>query len=133
MKRLIVPPLPAASRPSNSSAARRPVVGADKVAKAIICIFRLGQKLPDVRIETAVYNSAPAVVVYSGDHLEGVFLVEVTDGKNKQSQTINVTIGHDDGNGNGSGSGSGSGGGGGGGDDGGGDHSGCGTGRAPRA
>jgi RNA polymerase sigma-70 factor, ECF subfamily len=64
-----------------ASAARRPVVGADKVAKAIIGIFRLGQKLPNVQIETAVYNSAPAVVVYSGDHLEGVFLVEVTDGK----------------------------------------------------
>jgi RNA polymerase sigma-70 factor, ECF subfamily len=64
-----------------ASAARRPVVGADKVAKAIIGIFRLGQKLPDVRIETAVYNSAPAVVVYSGDHLEGVFLVEIVDGK----------------------------------------------------
>ena len=60
-----------------ASAARRPVVGADKVAKAIIGIFRLGQKLPDVRIETAMYNSAPAVVVYSGDHLEGVFLVEI--------------------------------------------------------
>ncbi len=40
-----------------------------------------GQKMPDVRIETAVYNSAPAVVVYSGDHLEGVFLVEVIDRK----------------------------------------------------
>ena len=64
-----------------ASAARRPVVGADKVAKAIIGLFRLGQKLPDVRVETAVYNSAPAVVVYSGDHLEGVFLVEVVDGK----------------------------------------------------
>jgi RNA polymerase sigma-70 factor (ECF subfamily) len=64
-----------------ASAARRPVVGAEKVAKAIIGIFRLGQKLPDVRVETAVYNSAPAVVVYSGDHLEGVFLVEVVGGK----------------------------------------------------
>ena len=51
------------------------------MAKAIIGIFRLGQKLPDVRIETAMCNSAPAVVVYSGDHLEGVFLVEVIDGK----------------------------------------------------
>ena len=39
------------------------------------------QKLPDVRIETAICNSAPAVVVYSGDHLEGVFLVEIIDGK----------------------------------------------------
>jgi RNA polymerase sigma-70 factor (ECF subfamily) len=64
-----------------ASAARRPVMGADKVAKAIIGIFRLGQKLPDVRIETAVYNSAPAVVVYSGDNLEGVFLVEIIDAK----------------------------------------------------
>jgi RNA polymerase sigma-70 factor (ECF subfamily) len=64
-----------------ASAARRPVVGAGKVAKAIIGLFRLGQKLPDVRIETAVYNSAPAVIVYTGDHLEGIFLVEVIDGK----------------------------------------------------
>lgn len=64
-----------------ASAARRPVVGADRVAKAVIGIFRLGQKLPDVRIQTAVYNSAPAIVVYSGGHLEGVFLVEISDGK----------------------------------------------------
>jgi RNA polymerase sigma-70 factor (ECF subfamily) len=64
-----------------ASAARRPVVGAERVAKAIIGIFRLGQKLPDVRIQTAVYNSAPAVIVYSADHLEGVFLIEVIDGK----------------------------------------------------
>jgi RNA polymerase sigma-70 factor (ECF subfamily) len=64
-----------------ASAARRPVVGAERVAKAILGIFRLGEKLPDVRIDTAMYNSAPAVVVYSGDHLEGVFLVEVIDGK----------------------------------------------------
>ena len=34
-----------------------------------------------MRIETAIYNSAPALVVYSGDHLEGVFLVEIIDGK----------------------------------------------------
>ena len=64
-----------------ASAARRPVVGAEKVARAVIGLFRLGQQLPDVRVETAVYNSAPAVVIYSGDHLEGVFLVEVVDGK----------------------------------------------------
>jgi RNA polymerase sigma-70 factor (ECF subfamily) len=64
-----------------ASAARRPVVGADKVAKAIIGLFRLGRKLPDVRIESAVYNSAPAMTVYSGDHLEGVFVFEVIDGK----------------------------------------------------
>ncbi len=64
-----------------ASAARRPVVGAEKVAAAIIGIFRLGQRMPDVRIETAICNSAPAVVVYSGDHLEGVFMMEIIDGK----------------------------------------------------
>ena len=64
-----------------ASAARRPVVGAEKVAAAIIGIFRLGQRMPDVRIETAICNSAPAVVVYSGDHLEGVFMIEIIDGK----------------------------------------------------
>jgi RNA polymerase sigma-70 factor (ECF subfamily) len=64
-----------------ASAARRPVVGADKVAKAIIGLFRIGRKLPDVRIESAVYNSAPAMIVYSGDHLEGVFVFEIIDGK----------------------------------------------------
>lgn len=63
-----------------ASAARRPVVGADKVAAVLVGVFRLGQKLPDVRIEMAICNSAPAVVVHSGDKLEGVFLVEVIDG-----------------------------------------------------
>jgi RNA polymerase sigma-70 factor (ECF subfamily) len=64
-----------------ASAARRPVVGAEKVAKAIIGLFRRGRQLPDVRLEAAVYNNAPAMVVYSGDHLEGVFVIEVIDDK----------------------------------------------------
>ncbi|HEX7826569.1 MAG TPA: RNA polymerase sigma-70 factor [Mycobacterium sp.] len=64
-----------------ASAARRPVVGADKVAKAIIGLFRRGQQLPGVRIDTALYNNAPAIIVYTGDHLEGVFVLEVIDDK----------------------------------------------------
>ena len=64
-----------------ASAARRPVVGAEKVAAVDHRHLPLRQALPDVRIETAICNSAPAVVVYSGDHLEGVFLVEIIDGK----------------------------------------------------
>jgi RNA polymerase sigma-70 factor (ECF subfamily) len=63
------------------SAARRPVVGARKVASAVIGLFRLGNKLPDVRMEMVTCNSAPAIVVYSGDHLEGVFTIEMIDGK----------------------------------------------------
>ena len=40
-----------------------------------------GATQADMRFETAVYNSAPAVVIYIGDRLEGVFLIEITDGK----------------------------------------------------
>jgi RNA polymerase sigma-70 factor (ECF subfamily) len=64
-----------------ATAARRPIVGAEKVARAIMGLFRYGQRMPEMRVKTAVYNNAPAVVVYSGDHLEGVFLVEIVDAK----------------------------------------------------
>ena len=61
------------------SAARRPVVGAAKVAKAIVGLVRKG--LPDMRVEWATANSAPAVVVYDGDRVDLVIAVEVVDGK----------------------------------------------------
>jgi RNA polymerase sigma-70 factor (ECF subfamily) len=64
-----------------ASAARRPVVGADKVAKILTGLFRVGQRLQDVRIEMVNCNNLPAIVIYSGDHLEGVFLVEIIDDK----------------------------------------------------
>ncbi len=60
------------------SAARRPVVGADRVAKLITGLIRLAG--PDGRTEPAVYNNAPALVLYLGDHLEGVVSIEVVDG-----------------------------------------------------
>jgi RNA polymerase sigma-70 factor (ECF subfamily) len=64
-----------------ATAARRPVVGAKKVANILLGMFRVGQRLPDVRMEMVNCNNAPAMVVYSGDHLEGVFLIEIIDGK----------------------------------------------------
>ena len=65
-----------------ASAARRPVVGARKVASILSALFRVAaERMPDVRFETAVYNSSPAMVVYNGDRLEGVFLIEIIDGK----------------------------------------------------
>jgi RNA polymerase sigma-70 factor, ECF subfamily len=65
-----------------ASAARRPVVGARKVATILAGLFRTAaQRMPDVRFETAVYNSSPAMVVYNGDQLEGLFLIEIVDGK----------------------------------------------------
>lgn len=62
-----------------ASAARRPVSGAEKVARAIIGLVRRG--VPDMRIELVAANSAPAVVFYSGDKLEGVITVEIVGGK----------------------------------------------------
>jgi RNA polymerase sigma-70 factor (ECF subfamily) len=64
-----------------ATAARRPVVGADKVAAILINMFRFGQRMPNVRFEMVNCNNAPAMVVHSGDHLEGVFLIEITDGR----------------------------------------------------
>ncbi|CAN3130536.1 RNA polymerase sigma-70 factor [Mycobacterium sp. smrl_JER01] len=61
------------------SAARRPVAGADRVARLILGFVRLGGV--DGRVEPAVYNSAPALVLYLGEHLEGVVTFEVADGR----------------------------------------------------
>lgn len=64
-----------------ASAARRPVIGAQKVASVLVGIMRLGRRIPDVRVESTICNSSPAVAVYSGDRLEGIFMIEVADGK----------------------------------------------------
>jgi RNA polymerase sigma-70 factor (ECF subfamily) len=64
-----------------ASAARRPVIGAEKVARAIIGLVGRGMQLPDVRVETVICNAAPALLLYQGDRLEGVFTVEIVDGK----------------------------------------------------
>ena len=61
------------------SAARRPVVGADRVARAITGLMRRGG--PGMRVEMVTCNSAPAVLFYLGDNLEGVITVEIIDDK----------------------------------------------------
>jgi RNA polymerase sigma-70 factor, ECF subfamily len=61
------------------SAARRPVVGAEKVARVIVGLVRMG--LPDMRVQMATCNSAPAFMVYSGDRLDLVITVETVDDK----------------------------------------------------
>jgi len=64
-----------------ATAARRPIVGAEKVAAVMVRLFNYAQRMPDVRFEMVNCNNAPAMVIYSGNHLEGVFLVEIIDGK----------------------------------------------------
>ncbi len=61
------------------SAARRPVAGAEKVARLVMGLTRLGGV--DGRAEPAIYNNAPALILYLGDSLEGIVTVEVVDGK----------------------------------------------------
>ncbi|MED7931896.1 RNA polymerase sigma factor SigJ [Nonomuraea sp. LP-02] len=61
------------------TAARRPVVGAERVAAVLMNLFRL-KRLADLRVEMVNCNNTPAVVL-SGERLEGVFLIEIADGK----------------------------------------------------
>jgi len=61
------------------SAARKPVVGAEKVAKAIVGLLR--KTHAQLRVETVTCNSAPAVVLYLAGRMEGVITVEIVDGK----------------------------------------------------
>jgi RNA polymerase sigma-70 factor, ECF subfamily len=64
-----------------ASAARRPVIGAEKVARAVVGLVGRAAQLPDVRVQTVICNAAPALMIYQGDRLEGVFTVEIVDGK----------------------------------------------------
>ena len=61
------------------SAARRPVVGADRVARAIAGLMRKAGA--DLRVELVTCNSAPAVLLYLGEGLEAVITVEIADDK----------------------------------------------------
>jgi RNA polymerase sigma-70 factor (ECF subfamily) len=44
----------------------------------MMALFRASQRM-DIRFQVANYNSAPALVIYQGDKLEGVFVFEVID------------------------------------------------------
>lgn len=64
-----------------TTASRRPVVGAEKVAALLIDLFRADRNRPDMHVEMVNCNNTPALAAYRGDRLEGVFLIEVTDGE----------------------------------------------------
>lgn len=61
------------------SAARKPVVGAQRVAKAITGLMRKAG--PQVGIEIVTCNSAPAVLLYLEKRLEMVVILEIADDK----------------------------------------------------
>jgi RNA polymerase sigma-70 factor (ECF subfamily) len=61
------------------SAARRPVTGAERVAKLVIGLVRVAGE--SGRVEPAMYNNAPALKLYLGESFEGIITVEITDGR----------------------------------------------------
>ncbi|MEV4238302.1 MULTISPECIES: RNA polymerase sigma factor SigJ [unclassified Nocardia] len=62
-------------------ATRRPVVGAQKVARCLVELFHKASRTPNLGIEMLNCNHTPAMAVYRDDYLEGVFLMEIVDGK----------------------------------------------------
>ncbi|BBZ51262.1 RNA polymerase sigma-70 factor [Mycobacterium heidelbergense] len=64
------------------SAARRPVVGAERVARAISGLMRKMREIwATLRVEMVTCNSAPAVLVYQDGRLEMAATVEIADEK----------------------------------------------------
>ncbi|MFE4541118.1 RNA polymerase sigma-70 factor [Arthrobacter sp. NPDC056727] len=56
------------------SAARRPVVGADHVARFLLGIAK--KPIPDMRVEISSLNGMPAILIYSGDTIDLAVMVE---------------------------------------------------------
>ncbi|KLO32413.1 RNA polymerase sigma-70 factor [Mycobacterium haemophilum] len=64
------------------SAARRPVVGASRVARAIVGLMRkMHEVWATLRVEMVTCNSAPAVLLYHKERLEMVVTLEIADNK----------------------------------------------------
>ncbi|MGW0358882.1 RNA polymerase sigma factor SigJ [Nocardia nova] len=62
-------------------AARRPVVGAHHVARYLAELFGKAREMPNLRMDAVNCNNAPAIAAYTDDHLVGVYLLEVVDGR----------------------------------------------------
>jgi RNA polymerase sigma-70 factor (ECF subfamily) len=59
------------------TAARRPVLGADNIARFLAGIAKT--PVPDMRVEPSVLNGMPALLVFSGDRVDLVALIEASD------------------------------------------------------
>jgi RNA polymerase sigma-70 factor (TIGR02957 family) len=65
-------------------AALRPITGADKVARWLVAIAQQGASIPDLRIEVADVNGAPALVGWSGTEPFGSISLAVAAGRIEQ-------------------------------------------------
>jgi RNA polymerase sigma-70 factor (TIGR02957 family) len=67
-----------------AKAARRPITGADKVARFLVGIAQQGAAIPDLRIEVADVNGLPAIVGWVGGEPFGSISLAVADGRIEQ-------------------------------------------------
>jgi RNA polymerase sigma-70 factor (ECF subfamily) len=67
-----------------ASAARRPVTGADKVARFLLGIAEKGGDIPGLRIEVAEVNGQAAIVGWIGEDPFGVFSLVLAEGRVQQ-------------------------------------------------
>jgi RNA polymerase sigma-70 factor (ECF subfamily) len=67
-----------------ASAARRPITGADKVARFLVGIAEKGGDIPGLRIEVAEVNGLPAIVGWVGAEPFGSISLAVADGRIEQ-------------------------------------------------
>jgi RNA polymerase sigma-70 factor (TIGR02957 family) len=67
-----------------ASAARRPVTGADKVARFLVGIAEKGGDIPGLRIEVAEVNGSPAIVGWMGVEPIGSISLAVSEGRIEQ-------------------------------------------------
>jgi RNA polymerase sigma-70 factor (TIGR02957 family) len=67
-----------------ANAARRPIAGADKVARFLVGIAAKGGDIPGLRIQVAEVNGAPAIVGWVGTEPFGSISLAVADGRIEQ-------------------------------------------------
>ena len=67
-----------------ASAARRPIIGADKVARFLVGIAEKGGDIPGLRIELVEVNGLPAIVGWVGAEPFGSISLAVSDGRIEQ-------------------------------------------------
>jgi RNA polymerase sigma-70 factor (TIGR02957 family) len=71
-----------------AKAARRPITGADKVARFLVGIAQQGGDIPGLRIELADVNGSPAMVGWIGEEPFGSISLAVSEGRIEQVLVI---------------------------------------------
>ncbi|MEU8899167.1 RNA polymerase sigma factor SigJ [Nocardia sp. NPDC048505] len=63
-----------------ASAISAHATGARRVARIMIALFRMRERVAELRVETVTCNQGPALAIYRGEHLEAVCVIEASEG-----------------------------------------------------